>query len=198
MKCDQYVQLLDPYLDGELNTGERDAFEHHAKVCGTCHARLEDRRKLLTILTAARGDEWSIDIADSIMTAIHTMPAAGSSSPLRLPIIIAVASTLIVFLLLMLFGAGSIATGIPPLDIFRTLVSMVEMPATVQSNLHELKIIFGTLLGVGQSLILLVWSFFKSTIMNSPMLAIPAIGLLAGIAFIFWFRVRFSRGKLMS
>ncbi len=194
MKCDQYLQLLDPYMDDELNVGERDAFEHHAKVCGTCHARLEDRRKLLNILTSARNEEWSIDIADSIMTAIQTMPATGSSSPLRLPIIIAVASTLIVFLLLMLFGAGSIVTGIPPLDILKTLVSMVEMPSTVQSNLHELRIIFGTLLGVGKSMILLIWSFFRSSVMSSPLLAIPAAGLLAGIAFILWFRVRFSRG----
>lgn len=197
MKCDYFVQQLDAYLDNELDGKERDAFERHGTVCGTCRLRLEDRQKLLELFTTARCENWSIDVTDTVMATLNKLPATAIVSPLRLPIIIAVASTLAVFLLLMVFGAGSVITGISPFEIIKSIGALVDLPPAVQDNLRELKTIFGAMFSAGKSLLLLIWTLFKTAVLSSPLIILPAFGLIAGVLFIFWVKFKSSRGRIM-
>jgi len=41
--CAQFRQFIDPYLDGEFDAQERDAFDAHLSVCGDCRHHYEQR-----------------------------------------------------------------------------------------------------------------------------------------------------------
>jgi len=51
MKCSEFSQLIDLYLDGELDDMARAQFEKHAETCEGCRSELNAARKLMDILS---------------------------------------------------------------------------------------------------------------------------------------------------
>jgi len=51
MNCSEFMQMLDAYLDGELNADARARLERHAAQCADCHAQLKAAEQLRDFLS---------------------------------------------------------------------------------------------------------------------------------------------------
>jgi anti-sigma factor RsiW len=63
MTCQELVELVTEYFDGELPELERAAFEAHVAVCPGCDTYLEQMRVTIRIATDARALEQRPEVA---------------------------------------------------------------------------------------------------------------------------------------
>ncbi|OGW40320.1 MAG: hypothetical protein A2010_15820 [Nitrospirae bacterium GWD2_57_9] len=96
MKC-RTTKLLSPYLDGQLSSRERSAFESHLKECAFCRARLEAYGSLRERF--AKADRHPAPAWFSAKVAART---SGSrlSRPSLFPVLVRFAEVLIVLLVI--------------------------------------------------------------------------------------------------
>ena len=59
MKCDLSIELLNGYLDGELDKKQKAEIEKHLKECEVCRKELEELRKLDENIRTAEIEETS-------------------------------------------------------------------------------------------------------------------------------------------
>jgi len=50
MNCEEFVELVTAYLEGELSGGERTEFEEHLRSCAGCDRYLAQFRTTITLL----------------------------------------------------------------------------------------------------------------------------------------------------
>jgi anti-sigma factor RsiW len=50
MRCQEFVELVTSYLEGDLPDGERAEFERHMELCPGCQTYLDEFRTTLTLL----------------------------------------------------------------------------------------------------------------------------------------------------
>jgi anti-sigma factor RsiW len=72
MSCQELVELVSDYLDGDLGRSDRARFEAHIRGCEHCTAYLEQMR--LTIMASGRLTEASLDPAarDALLDAFRS------------------------------------------------------------------------------------------------------------------------------
>jgi anti-sigma factor RsiW len=56
MTCREFIELLDTYLEGEVELDRRQACEMHLSVCESCTAYLDSYRKTIELGKAAFAD----------------------------------------------------------------------------------------------------------------------------------------------
>lgn len=56
MKCSEFSDLLDQWIDGELTGEESAAFERHAAECADCHAKMTASGQLRELLSCLNDD----------------------------------------------------------------------------------------------------------------------------------------------
>ena len=117
MRCRDFENKLEAYLDGTLEPTGRNAFEEHIKTCERCHSAVERRQSLLTLLNNTSVPPLPEGFANRVMaTAKQHVSSSETSmivrfrpaprhtllwSPMRLP----AAAALILGLLLGVFAA---------------------------------------------------------------------------------------------
>ena len=137
MKCFQFRDLLDEYMDRQVDALQSKAMEEHAAACPECRHRLIEREQLFQRLEMSREPVWTVDLSDSIMARIRAVPTPTYSNPLVRPIMIAIVTALIVSGLLILIGYSSLPKDVSPVDILRLLAGSVEMPSGLRASLDE-------------------------------------------------------------
>lgn len=55
--CEEALRLLAMYCDGELDSAEHAAVEHHLRACRSCYSRAEFERRLKAELGELRREE---------------------------------------------------------------------------------------------------------------------------------------------
>lgn len=73
MTCQQFIEFLMRYLDGELTGEERQIFEEHLEKCPPCVAYLDTYRQTIRFsqfACAARDDEPCAAIPERLVQAI--------------------------------------------------------------------------------------------------------------------------------
>ena len=83
MTCRELAEFITGFLDGELPSGEREAFERHLSRCGNCARYLEGYRKSVALgKQAFASPEAPLpgDVPDELVEAIvRARRAAGDT-----------------------------------------------------------------------------------------------------------------------
>ena len=137
MKCFQFRDLVDEYMDKQIDASQRRSMDEHAASCPDCRLRLNEREQLFQRLEMSQEPVWTIDLSDSIMARIRAVPTPAYNNPLVRPIVIAIAAALVVSGLLILVGYNSLPDGVSPIDILQLLAGSVEMPSGLRASLQE-------------------------------------------------------------
>lgn len=137
MKCFQFRDLLDEYMDRQVDAHQRKAMEGHAASCPDCRHRMNEREQLFQRLEMSQEPVWTVDLSDSIMARIRAVPTPTYTNPLVRPIVIAILTALVVSGLLILLGYSSLPDGVSPIDILQLLAGSVEMPSGLKASLDE-------------------------------------------------------------
>ena len=72
MKCDEVLERLFDYLDGELPDLESEQVQHHLEMCKACYPRAEFERAFLDAVQKAKSGEVCPDsVRQSVLAAIQ-------------------------------------------------------------------------------------------------------------------------------
>lgn len=139
MKCFQFRDLLDEYMDNEIDAVQRKTMNEHAASCPDCRIRLQVRERLFHRLETSQEPDWNIDLADSVMARIRTVaPPITIANPLVKPILLAIIVALFISGILILVGYRSLPSGISPVDMLKLMAGSIEMPSGLRASLEEL------------------------------------------------------------
>lgn len=83
MRCDEMVEQISAYIDGELPAARRQAIAAHIAACPECAAVAEDYRSIGTRLVAAASRQPPTDLAARISARLDTEPPVVAASWLR-------------------------------------------------------------------------------------------------------------------
>ncbi len=138
MKCREFKNLMDEYLDGELPEGTQGKIRSHLSECPVCRSAYERRKKLFSMMHTSSGFTWSEDLVEEIMDKIQKQRIPVESS-YRTPLIIAACVTFSIWALIFFFGIGSILDSGALQGFVKALGSFIELPRDMQNNLLELQ-----------------------------------------------------------
>ncbi|MFN2572798.1 MAG: anti-sigma factor [Gemmatimonadales bacterium] len=104
---DQWTNRLSDYLDGELDTNERDALEAHLATCGSCYATLAELRQVVARAKTLTDAGPETDLWPSIATRIrHEHAPAVHGRPVRRRFSFSVPQLLAACIALVLLSGG--------------------------------------------------------------------------------------------
>lgn len=69
--CEEAISRLFEYLDGELDSADKESIEHHLEVCRNCFGRAEFERRLRAKLTEAA----EVEAPESLRTRVRGLIA---------------------------------------------------------------------------------------------------------------------------
>ena len=73
MQCEEALEALFEYLDGELDPADSARVEEHLEICKRCYPRAEFERSFLEALERARGGEKaSEDLQARVLAALDS------------------------------------------------------------------------------------------------------------------------------
>ena len=79
MKCEKFEKLVDPYLTGDLSSGDRGRFEDHLEHCRSCREVVAEFQALDAMLD--RASEWAVQpppyLVQKIMANLPARPVSG-------------------------------------------------------------------------------------------------------------------------
>jgi anti-sigma factor RsiW len=78
--CREFAEFIGEFLDGELPSAERQAFEHHLARCGNCTRYLESYRQTVALGKGAFADpdrSLPADVPEELADAILRARRAG-------------------------------------------------------------------------------------------------------------------------
>ena len=83
MNCQEITKLIEAYLEGDLDSRQKQDLHTHLEACPSCRKEFENFRKLETVLQEAftfqQADQQA---ADSVMTQIPEQPAPVATRPI--------------------------------------------------------------------------------------------------------------------
>lgn len=194
MKCRQFRDRLDEYMDNEINERVRDDMDRHAGQCSNCRSLLHERQRLFHRLTHSAAPEWDFSLADSVMMEIRTLPLPQTSNPLRRPILIAVLSAVIISGLLMIYGLSTLPDSVSPVDVFKLMAGSVELPSGLRASIDELGAFLSASWVIVTALIQVVISIAGFVLFRIP-LAVPVVVITALTALAVWLVRRQGRSS---
>jgi len=199
MKCQQFQDLMDEYLDNELHSTARNDFEFHCNQCQDCRSSLKQRRELLNLLEESAGTEWSIDITENVMKQICQQPLPVQVSPYRKPLFIATACGVIAAFFIFYLGIAGFPTGVSILEVTGALGSLIEPSDSIKATLSEIKIFGEGCWIAGKALVFFAFQLFKFLVKLTPFLILPAVILALSLFGYFWYyRQRVVNGYVGS
>ena len=86
MTCREFAEFITEFLDGELPSAERRAFEDHLARCRNCARYLEGYRQTVALGRQAFADpdgSLPADVPDELADAIRRARRSGSDNPQR-------------------------------------------------------------------------------------------------------------------
>ncbi len=196
MKCRQFKDVMDAYLDQELTQNLVHDFLEHEMQCDGCAHLLTQRKELMGMLQTTLQEDWNIDISDGVMDRVYSESLPAQPSPMKIPIILAIISFIFSSALLFLIGIAGFPGGFSPLEAVQGIVVMIELPTDVEQSIMELIdfsrgcwIAFRGLAHMGLY-------FLKILLWLMPYLIIPIV-ILAGTAIGYlWFVYHRTRNHL--
>jgi len=78
--CQEVVELVTDYLEGELDEATRTELEAHLALCPGCHAYLEQMRQTIDDLGHVPVDSLSERAQDDLMAAFRTFHGRGGGA----------------------------------------------------------------------------------------------------------------------
>ncbi|HPQ42311.1 MAG TPA: anti-sigma factor [bacterium] len=194
MKCRQFRDLIDEYMDNEMNERTRDDMDRHAGECGECRTLLHERRRLFHRLTESPEPEWEFSLADSVMTEIRRLPLPQTSNPLRRPLLIAAVTAVIISGLLMIYGLSTLPDTVSPVDVFTLMAGSIELPPGLKASIDELSAFLSASWVIVSALIQVVISVAAFILFRIP-LAVPLVVVGACAVLAVWLVRRQSRSS---
>jgi anti-sigma factor (TIGR02949 family) len=74
--CNEVVELVTAYLEGELKRRDRKALERHLKKCEGCANYLEQVRITITAVGRVTGDELPHELREDLVAAFRDWRSA--------------------------------------------------------------------------------------------------------------------------
>jgi anti-sigma factor RsiW len=71
LSCQELVELVTAYLDGELPAPERARFDAHLGECGGCRAYVEQIRETIRLTGKLREESLSPEARDALLAAFR-------------------------------------------------------------------------------------------------------------------------------
>jgi anti-sigma factor RsiW len=81
IRCDEVVELITDYLEGQLDEPTRVELEAHLALCPGCAEYLRQMRLTIQALGHVALDSLSDAAKTELLTAFRDFPAAGKSRP---------------------------------------------------------------------------------------------------------------------
>ena len=70
MTCQQLIEFIARYREGELTPAERTAFEQHLAICPSCTAYLKTYERTILLTKASADEPVPSDVPESLIKAI--------------------------------------------------------------------------------------------------------------------------------
>ncbi len=198
MKCHQFRDLMDDYLDNEIRKDLKQKFDQHLGTCSDCRTQLKQRNSLVTMLTEASRETWSVDLVADVMENITRQPLPAQKSPMRVPLIIAATCALVASIAIFYLGVAGFPAGISVWEVTQSLSMMIQIPDGLQDTFFEIKV-FGE--GCWMAVRALVYFGFKIIrflARLTPFLIIPFLILAGSIIGYLWFTRNRSRSYISN
>ncbi len=129
MNCQECRDLLDAYLDNELDAAGVRAVQQHLRECSDCRAALAELRDLQTILRRPEMRyQAPVGLRDNITAALaresaeHLIPSRSSRKVIPLFVVLAAAAALVIVAGLTWFGIGQLFSPSPQKQLVAELV----------------------------------------------------------------------------
>ena len=71
LPCQELVELITAYLEGELPAETRSRFDAHLEICEGCRTYLDQMRHTVALPGTLRGDDIRPDMMARLMTAFR-------------------------------------------------------------------------------------------------------------------------------
>jgi anti-sigma factor RsiW len=71
--CQQVVELVTDYLEGQLATADMLIVERHLSMCEGCAAYLEQMRETITATGALRNEDVPAEVMESLIEAFRNL-----------------------------------------------------------------------------------------------------------------------------
>ncbi|MEM7230734.1 MAG: zf-HC2 domain-containing protein [Planctomycetota bacterium] len=84
LSCREFIDFIDGFLDGRLNSSERERFDGHVAICTDCQAYLQTYKDSVTVFRDVCTDETPVpedapnDLVDGILQALGRRGAEDS------------------------------------------------------------------------------------------------------------------------
>jgi anti-sigma factor RsiW len=69
MRCQEFVELVTSYLEGDLPEGDRAEFERHMELCPGCELYLDQFRTTMTLLGSLPAESISVSARTHLLEA---------------------------------------------------------------------------------------------------------------------------------
>ncbi len=79
VSCQELVELVTDYLEGDLSAREHARFERHIAGCPHCTAYLDQLRATLDELGELREEDLAAPVREELLAAFRDWSAAGTS-----------------------------------------------------------------------------------------------------------------------
>ena len=79
-QCETFLQLLDAYVDNELDSSEKEQVQSHVQACDECKAQVKQIETLKVSLSTLPRRQMKRDLADSLDAVLGNADRLGSSS----------------------------------------------------------------------------------------------------------------------
>ena len=197
MKCRLFRDLLDEYMDNELSEIRREAMDAHAADCHECRELLQERKRLFHRLTSTLEPDWDVNLADTVMAEIRTMPLPQASNPLRRPLIAAVTTAVVISGLLMLIGLFTLPESVSPVDVMKLLAGSIDMPPGLRASVSELGAFLSACWVIVRVMLQIIVQIGTLLLFKIPV-TIPLLMVFGAVGVgVWWFRRR-SRGSMIN
>ena len=192
MRCKEFVNLMDPFLDGELTQDKKEMFLKHKDQCPECKKVFAARNQLFSMMDAAQDLPWTVNIAEKVMNEIAMEVSPERPVPVRMPLLIAASFGVCVFVAVFLAGTMGIMGHHVVTDAVKMLISIIELPEEIQQSLNELAAFMkGSWIALAAA-----GGFIGKFIMTAlSTILILSIPLLVLVAIVVW-GIRITRNKI--
>lgn len=198
MKCHQFRDLMDDYLDNEILSDLKQEFDQHSTACADCQVQLKQRKSLVSMLTDAAHDNWSIDLVADVMETITRQPLPAQKSPMRIPLIIAASCALIASIAIFYLGVAGFPAGISVWEVTQSLTQIIQVPDGLQDTIVEIKAFGDGCWMAVRALVFFGFKIIRFMARLTPFLMIPFLILAFSIVGYLWITRNRSRRSYIS
>jgi hypothetical protein len=197
MKCSQFRDRIEDYMDCEMSEKQRRVMHDHAAACSECRSLVAKRERLFHCLNDSTDPNWDSALVDKVMEQIQSMPLPRPENPLYKPIMIAALTALLISGILIVIGYQSLPVGVTPVDMLKLFAGSIDMPSGLRASLNELWEFLGASWVVFRVMTQLVIQMGLIVLFQLPK-AIPMVFLVSVCVLGFWWYRRQRKGNSLT